>query len=225
MRKRFKLVAISLAVAVALTVGLTATTFAWGPSGGGEEVGVCPAETFVNKVAGILELEEEQVAEAFEQARGEIKQEIIERRLQKAVENGLITEEEAGGILEWLQNRPEAVERLGLRARLQQRNMWQHRQQMGDCPGRPGMGQILDERVVGTITAVSEEENAITLVTEDGDEVTFQYTSNTVFNLRGVIAIEEGQEAKAGCWEDVDGNLTAKFVHVGLPLEEAEDVE
>jgi len=225
MRKRFKLVTISLAVAIALTVGLTATTFAWGASGGGEEGGVCPADTFVSKVAGILELEEEQVAEAFEQARGEIRQEIIEKRLQKAVENGLLTEEEAGGILEWLQDRPEALEGLKDRVLDFKRKMWQHRQQMGERFCRPGPARILDAHVAGTITAVSEEENAITLVTEDGDEVTFQYTSNTVFNLRGVIAIEEGQVAKAGCWEDVDGNLTAKFVHVGLPWDEAEGIE
>ena len=84
---------------------------------------------------------------------------------------------------------------------------------------------MLDERVEGTIAAVSEEESAITVITDDGDEVIFEYTSNTVFNLRGVVAVEEGQTVVAGCWEDVDGNLTAKFVHVGLPSDEAEDLE
>jgi hypothetical protein len=221
MRKRFKLVAIVLAAAIALTVGLTATTFAWGPSEGGGDKS--PAETFVGKVADILELDQEQVADAFRQARGEMRDEAIEKRLDKAVENGLITEEEAGEILEWWQSRPEAMEQFGLRERLQHRNAWRQQQQCCNRPGRLGLAMMLDERVEGTVAAVSEEESAITVITDDGDEIIFEYTSNTVFSLRGVVVVEEGQTVVAWCWEDVAGNLTAKVVRVGLPLEE--DVE
>lgn len=80
------------------------------------------------------------------------------------------------------------------------------------------MGQIFDQRLTGTITDVTE--GTITIREEDDTEgtlVTFEYTSNTSFVLRGVTAIEEGQTAIAWCWEDAEGNLTAKFVLVGLP--------
>ena len=72
-----------------------------------------PKDIFISKVAGILGLTEEQVADAIEQARQEMRDEVFEQRLDNAVENGLITEEEAAEIQEWWDNRPAALDKLG----------------------------------------------------------------------------------------------------------------
>ncbi len=164
-----------------------------------------------------------QIASRPDRARQEIRDEAQGQRLQDAVEEGRITEEEADQIGEWWQNRPEALEQFGCREGLQLRNAWRHQwlQRSGPCQSlldQPRMGQIFDQRLTGTITDVTE--GTITIREEDDTEgtlVTFEYTSNTSFVLRGVTAIEEGQTATALCWEDAEGNLTAKFVLVGLP--------
>ena len=81
------------------------------------------------------------------------------------------------------------------------------------------MERIFDQHVSGTITSMSEEDVTITVVTEDETEVSFQYTSHTRFVLQGVIAVEVGQNIEAWCWEDAEGDLTAKIVKVELPQE------
>ena len=222
MRKHMKFVVIAVAAILVLTIGLTTTAFAWGPSGGEGEGDNGPVRTFISKVASTLGLGEEQVADAFKQARQEMRDEAREQRLQQAVENGLITEEEADQIREWWQNRPEALDELGPCGRLQARNTWRHQQlqRPGPCQSpldQPRLARIFDERLSGTITAVSEEEGTITIGTEDDTEVTFEYTSNTFFILQGTTQVEVGQTAVAWCWEDAEGNLTARAVRVGLP--------
>jgi len=241
MRKRTKFLVIVIAAILVLTVGLTTTAFAWGSSGeqdGGDKVltaeslqcvvtgegdeGEGPMQTFISKVASILELEEEQVADAFKQACWEMCDEALEQRLQKAVESGRLTEEQAGQIMEWWQDRPDVLREFGFCERFQPRNAWRHHrlQRPGPQqlpPGKPLLARIFDERLNGTITSLSEETNTIILEVEEDSEVSFQYTSNTVFVLRGVTAVEEGQVVIAWCWEDADDNLTAKLVRVRLP--------
>jgi hypothetical protein len=110
MRKRTKILAIVVAAVLVLTLGLTTIAFA---SGSSEEEGdgdKGPRQTFISKVASILGLEEEQVTDAFRQARREMCDEALEQRLQKAVENGFLTQEQAEQILEWWQNRPDVME-------------------------------------------------------------------------------------------------------------------
>jgi len=219
MRKHKKLLVIAVAATLVLTVGLTTVALADSPGDGDNG----PVRAFISKVASILGLEEEQVADAFEQARQEMRDEAQGQCLQDAVEEGRITEEEADQIRQWWQNRPEALEEFGCREGLQLRHAWRHHwlQRSGPCQSpldQPRMGQIFDQRLTGTITDVTE--GTITIRVEDDTEgtlVTFEYTSNTTFVLRGVTAIEEEQTATALCWEDADGNLTAKFVLVGLP--------
>lgn len=70
-------------------------------------------DIFISKVAGTLGLTEEEVADAIEQARQEMRDEVFGQRLDKAVENGLITEDEAAEIQEWWDNRPAALDKLG----------------------------------------------------------------------------------------------------------------
>jgi hypothetical protein len=81
------------------------------------------------------------------------------------------------------------------------------------------MGEIFDQQVSGTITDMSEANSAITVTTEDESEISFQYTSHTRFVLRGATVVEVGQTVHALCWEDADGDLTAKIVKVELEQE------
>jgi hypothetical protein len=74
-----------------------------------------PRELFISNLADTLGITEEQLTAAIEEARQELQVEIQERqeeRLQNAVENGTITEDEANQIREWWQNRPAALDKL-----------------------------------------------------------------------------------------------------------------
>jgi len=113
MRKHLKVGVIAL-VAVAVLAAVVGTSVAFaGSSDGDVDTDGGPGKIFISKVANILGLEEDQVSDAFRQARQEMFQEAQEQRLQKAIENGLITEEEATQIREWWQDRPEALQSLG----------------------------------------------------------------------------------------------------------------
>ena len=112
MTKYMKFGLIAIVALTALSVGITAIAFAESPE---VEVGGDggPRQIFLSKVADILGLEEEQVADAFVQAQQEMREEAQEQRLQRAVDDGRIAEAEAEQIREWLQNRPEALQQLG----------------------------------------------------------------------------------------------------------------
>ena len=127
MRKHLKVGVIAL-VAVAVLAAVVGTSVAFaGSSDGDVDTDGGPGKIFISKVANILGLEEDQVSDAFRQARQEMFQEAQEQRLQKAIENGLITEEEATQIREWWQDSPEALQRLGQPGHPQIRNAWQNK--------------------------------------------------------------------------------------------------
>ena len=67
----------------------------------------------LSRVAEILGISEEELSDAFAQARQEMMVERCEEAfyefLEKAIEEGLITEEEAEEIKEWWEQRPEAL--------------------------------------------------------------------------------------------------------------------
>jgi len=112
---------IALVAIIALGVGITAVVSAESPEGEAGSAGG-PRQIFISKVADILGLDEEQLADAFIQARQEMWEECCEQRLQRAVEEGRITEGEAEQIREWLQSRPEALQQPGAAAHLRLRN-------------------------------------------------------------------------------------------------------
>ena len=92
------------------------------------------------RVAGILDIPQEDLVNAFKQARQEMRGEAFTRSLDKAVEQGLITQEEADEIRGWWEQKPEALgpnmfrRGFGFSA-LRSRHMWQaHR---GWCWARP----------------------------------------------------------------------------------------
>ena len=62
------------------------------------------AEDFANRVGAILEVDGDDVANAVEQAIADIRSEAVESQLQKAIDNGSITEEQAAEIRERIES-------------------------------------------------------------------------------------------------------------------------
>ena len=112
MKKYMKVGLIALAAITALSFGVTAIASAQSTDSGVSAV-VEPRQIFAGKLAGILGLDEGQVFDAVQQARREMMQEFQVKRLQNAVDEGLITEEEAEQIQAWRDSRPEAMQKLG----------------------------------------------------------------------------------------------------------------
>jgi len=104
---------ISLVVAILLlAMGGTATVMAQ------EEESIPPPRTggegVLARVADILNIPQEELASAFNQARQEMRQETFHRFLNKAIGQGCLTQDEADPIINWWQQRPEAVDRICL---------------------------------------------------------------------------------------------------------------
>jgi len=104
-------VLVSVLVAVVLlSVGGAATVMADdGSTSTDNETG---RKGLLARVAEILGIPSDSLTSAFEQARREMREEAFIRYLDKAVEKGLIDEEEADEIKEWWEQRPEEIDRL-----------------------------------------------------------------------------------------------------------------
>jgi hypothetical protein len=72
-----------------------------------------PYDTFVSKLADKLGVDEETLATAISEVRQEMRLEALEERLQEAVDEGTITQDEADQILAWMKSRPAALDELG----------------------------------------------------------------------------------------------------------------
>ncbi len=106
MSKKVKVLISALVIAVLLTVGATATVMAEGET----ETTPPPEATakgLLERVADILEIDEEDLIDAFKQAQQEIREEAFISRLNQAVEEGSITQEQADEIIEWWELRPD----------------------------------------------------------------------------------------------------------------------
>ncbi len=62
------------------------------------------------RVAEILGINEETLTNAFKQAQQEMREEALIKRLDKAVEEGRLTREEADAIRAWWEQRPEVID-------------------------------------------------------------------------------------------------------------------
>ncbi len=152
MSKKVKVIVSVLVAVVLLTVGGVAAVMAQGeptpplePSTRGRlATGVEPRAQLSrfsgyvgdNMTAGLLArvaeklgVTEEELANAFKEAQQEIREEAFIGALDRAVEKGRITEEEANEIKEWYEQRPEVLgSGLFQRARISQairgRHMW-----------------------------------------------------------------------------------------------------
>lgn len=107
MSKRMKgLIAVLVAV-LALTVGGVTTVLA-------QEEPPTPAlnelhESFLVKVADNLGVSVDELEAAITAARQEMKEEALTSRLDKAVEEGRLTQDEADAIKEWWEQKPEVL--------------------------------------------------------------------------------------------------------------------
>jgi hypothetical protein len=109
-------VLISLLVAVLVfTIGGTAMALAQEDEDEEEElVTEVEANDLLSRVADLLDVPEEDLIEAFTQAREELREERIEttfyQLIDKAEEEELITSDEAEAIREWWEQKPEALD-------------------------------------------------------------------------------------------------------------------
>ena len=109
MSKKKVLIAV-LAAILLLTLGGTATVLA--DNGPTPTANTTDTKSFLARVADKLGITEEELTNAFRQVQREMRDEAFIRRLDKAVEEGIITQEEADEIAEWWVQRPEAFDRL-----------------------------------------------------------------------------------------------------------------
>ncbi len=113
MSKKMKAFISVLVVALLLTAGGTAVALA-----DDEEEPVpesqLEAGSLLSRVAGTLDIPEEELLDAFRQAREDIMEErgaeVFNQMLDRAVEEGILTLEEADEAREWWEQRPEALE-------------------------------------------------------------------------------------------------------------------
>jgi hypothetical protein len=111
MSQRVKVLVSVLLAVVVLTVGGAATVMAQDEPTQ-EEPELAPssgANGLLARVAEILGISQEELVNAFEQSRQEMREETFISHLDKAVEKGLITQDEADEIKDWWLSRPEAV--------------------------------------------------------------------------------------------------------------------
>lgn len=112
MSGKIKALGAVLAMVIAVMVGVAAmgaTVFAEEPTPTPAAPAEEPLKNLLARVAEILNIDEQKVVDAFNQARQEMANEALEKALAKAVEEGRITQEEADQIIDWWGQRPEVL--------------------------------------------------------------------------------------------------------------------
>lgn len=155
--KKLMVVAI-LAALVVVVVAFSATAFA----GSSDD-----NETFISKVADTLGVDDDEVSEAMDQARQEMREEAQQEALAQAVEDGVLTQDEADEIQAWWDARPEVLDDVEVRQALHPRAGHGMR---GHC-GAPGHGmwggdieQLLDEAVDRGLITQEEADQMLSVV-------------------------------------------------------------
>ena len=108
MSKKVKVLISMLVAALLLTVGGVTMVMAEGE----EETTPLPEageKGLLERVADILEIDKEDLIDAFKQAQQEMWDEALISRLNKAVEEERITREQADEIIKWWTQRPEGI--------------------------------------------------------------------------------------------------------------------
>ena len=138
-----KKVKVLISVMVAILLVVVATTAAVMAQ---EEPESTPeAGGLLARVAEILDIPQEELIDAFKQARQELRQETCLRALDMAVEKELISQDEADQIMGWWQQKPEVLDQMRLRrfcapSDLGQRYQWgEHRDGHGPGPHWPSV--------------------------------------------------------------------------------------
>ncbi len=141
-----KKILVGAAVGTAGLVALTGATFA-------QSEGDAPGSGVRDRVAEILGIAPEELEDAVQQAREEHREEQLAERLATAVEEGVITQEEADAISSWLDDMPEALEGVG----------------NGKRGAGVAMGAVQsDERITALVERLVDSEK---IDEEDADEV------------------------------------------------------
>ena len=97
-------------VALVGTVCVSVAAFAGASSNAATETG--PKQALLTKVADNLGLGYDQVLGAFDKAQQELSSEALQQRLDQAVGNGTITQDEADQIIAWMNSEPAAAANL-----------------------------------------------------------------------------------------------------------------
>ena len=124
MSKKAKVMVSVLAAVLLLTVGSVTTVMA--DDGTQSTPDTTSTKSFLARVAEKLGITEEELSNAFEEARQEMRDEACLRALDKAVAEGYISQEEAGEIRGWWGQKPEALDRGLLRHNFGFRTMRKH---------------------------------------------------------------------------------------------------
>ena len=119
MSKKVKIIVSVIVAVLLLTIAATATVMAQEEPVQEEPVPQPEGRTgLLARVADILDIPEEDLVNAFKQAQQEMRQEAVVKALDKAVEEGLITQGGAVEVKAWWENKPEALDRLTPGARI-----------------------------------------------------------------------------------------------------------
>ena len=106
MKKRWLMVPI---LASLLLTGVIATGAVMVQEGDGD--GGSPWDRFTGRVAEILGVDEAQVQDAIKQASREMQDEAVQKKLDRLVEAGRLTQEQADEYRDWYQSRPDELHR------------------------------------------------------------------------------------------------------------------
>ena len=97
--------------AIAVAIGVLSVGVIGGVILAQEAEDAAKGKGLIARVAEILGLEEDTVQDAFDQARGEIRDEHLESWLAGAVEKGALTQEQADALQEWYDDKPADLPR------------------------------------------------------------------------------------------------------------------
>ena len=170
MSRKMKILVSLLVAVLVFTIGGTAMALAQEDEDEEEELvtGV-EANGLLSKIAEILDIPEDELKEAFAQAREELREERFEatfyQLIDKAEEEELITPEEAEAIREWWEQKPEALDPALLRRAFSFAGP-----RDGQMPGlKRGMWPELKQRLANRLMEKAMERECITQ--GDADEI------------------------------------------------------
>ena len=103
MWKKRKFIIIGVVIALMAVVAITGIVLAQ------TNTTTTSNKTFSARVAAILGIDEQTVKDAFTQAQREISEEGLNTRLQKLVEDGKLTQEQADQYKSWWESRPDTL--------------------------------------------------------------------------------------------------------------------
>jgi hypothetical protein len=146
-RKKWIIVAVA-AAAVILVVGVVGVAaFAQTTTPTAPAV-VDPGKTLMGRVAAKLGIDQKTLDDAFTQAQQDMKSEAMSNRLDKLVEQGKLTQQQADDYEKWQQSRPDVPPGLDGPAKVFPRG----RMGFGGFPCFPGPGGLPPVNVPGTTT-------------------------------------------------------------------------